>query len=293
MYYSSTKVKVNLYYLITMQKLTRPVFMYIFILLGLVLIIFKYKLSLIIGTESSFIFAFGVFAISFSLGLLFFKYLTDGTEQERPPVVTKRQKIETLQKEEPEKLTKAVPEKLKNNKKVNAKLKTEKSKKLVIESTEKKEVVKKTEKQEFNHNFKIKKTEVVKLLSDLKTEFEKEKLIYKQAKTNTGYLLFTGFLVLAFAASFYLLKYDSLTFSIKLLLGVFSLILFIVIYFLFSSKAKAKNKLNLVDEKQNNLEQTAKRFRIISANNSDALKSTLNNLMPETKDYIYKKLQKK
>ncbi len=281
-----------------MLKFSNPIFIFMSIVLGLILILLKIKISLLLNIAPSLIFAIGVFLVTLAFGLLFFNYLVSENIELAPDVASEKKDSKENKKIENAKISKV--KEIKFTQKVKAtntkKVVSDEKQKIVepkIELKEEKEKPKVEKKiEEVFLPSTINKTKILNLFIALTEDVISKRTDSQKLNRDRKLIIFFAVIVILSSFIFLALKYSLLDFTkIGLILG-FDLFLIFIIFRNRKIQKKALKRVDVYSERLLNLERTTKRFKSISPRNVNVLKNTIDSLSSESKDYIYTKIKK-
>lgn len=276
-----------------MHKLAHPISIFSLVVLGLILVLFKAKFSLLLDIQSSYVFAFGIFCISLGLGLILYNYLVsdfvvvENSTIENKQTVESKKELKTPEKQvvvqnvKPEVASIILESKEPNLEPVKAE---------VVEIQKNNNDISKID-QSLEH-LAIDKENVLKLLNRLNSELYSEQK--KQKKNIFNSRLVSFFAALAILASIVIFVLFFALHNLVIFAAV-GLFVFFSFFFIFKAQTTKKRSLHSIDilaQRIQNLTLTTKRFRAISQANDAALKNTINSLTDENKREIVTKIIK-
>jgi len=281
-----------------MHKLAHPVSIFSLVVLGLIFVMLKTKFSILLDFQSSYIFAFGIFLISFGLGLILYNYLVSDFVSMEVSANKEKQNLETkkqlnIQQEQ------IKPQKIENQV-VNAPL-------LLVQDQEQKQKEELLNKESVENqstntdiskidkillHLSIDKENVLKLLNKLNSELYLEQK--KQKKNILNSRIISFFAIVAILGSSIFLVFFFANYNLFIFVAVGFLVLF-SLFFIFKAqiiKKKSQQSIDNLAQRIQNLTFATKRFRAISQANNSALKNTINSLSDENKREIVTKIIK-
>jgi len=276
-----------------MHKLAHPISIFSLVVLGLILVLFKAKFSLLLDIQSSYVFAFGIFCISLGLGLILYNYLVSDFVVVENSTIKNKQTVESkkelktpekqvvVQNVKPEVASIILESKEPNLEPVKAK---------VVEIQKNNNDISKID-QSLEH-LAIDKENVLKLLNRLNSELYSEQK--KQKKNIFNSRLVSFFAALAILASIVIFVLFFALHNLVIFAAV-GLFVFFSFFFIFKARTTKKRSLHSIDilaQRIQNLTLTTKRFKAISQANDAALKNTINSLTDENKREIVTKIIK-
>ncbi len=276
-----------------MHKLAHPISIFSLVVLGLILVLFKAKFSLLLDIQSSYVFAFGIFCISLGLGLILYNYLVSDFVVVENSTIKNKQTVESkkelktpekqvvVQNVKPEVASIILESKEPNLEPVKAE---------VVEIQKNNNDISKID-QSLEH-LAIDKENVLKLLNRLNSELYSEQK--KQKKNIFNSRLVSFFAALAILASIVIFVLFFALHNLVIFAAV-GLFVFFSFFFIFKARTTKKRSLHSIDilaQRIQNLTLTTKRFKAISQANDAALKNTINSLTDENKREIVTKIIK-